>query len=674
MKNLSRVSQFYILGIILLGGLGGLWSLRYLELVYPVALVFACVLATLLQILKIEGATARSSYSLSWVVYAAVFVSMGWSEMLVTITVAHLGEWLKHRYPWYIQSFNIANYSITTIVAGLVYEGLVSLPFDFYGARNTFAVLIAMLVFTVVNHLIIGWVIKLARGQSFSESGVFTSTTLTIDFGLLCLGVCAAIVAQTNVAALVFIVIIVLTLQSALRVPALEREAERTVELARAAQAKYEFVASMNHELRTPLNAVLLNAESLQLRLAGPLNERQARAVRGIQESAQHLLSIINDILDVAKIDAGKLSVNIISTAVEPLCQSSLLLVSGMAQKKQLDLHYDRSPNVTQLDADEGRLKQMLVNLLSNAIKFTPEGGKVGLEVRGDTENNTIHFTVWDTGVGLSQEDIEKLFQPFVQLNISDTHHFGGTGLGLFLVHRMAELHSGSVSVTSEVNQGSRFTISLPWHQQPHSLNVDGLNVGGLNIDGLNVDAQMPPVSTQTGTLNGDSGLEVGEDLTNHSGSRGHTHKTSLDHSEDTPVAEVTAASPPLDRTPSVLIADDNEANLLVLSDFLQQWQCRILLARTGIEAVQQTKAERPDLILMEIQMPEMNGLEANHRIRAEPSLRHIPIVVLTAFTTPEVRGQCLAAGASDYLCKPFQVERLTELLDAHLGSVPAKD
>jgi signal transduction histidine kinase/ActR/RegA family two-component response regulator len=656
MKNLSRVSQLYILGIILLGGIGGIWSLRYLELEYPIALVFACVLATLLQILKIEGATARSSYSLSWVVYAAVFVGMGWPEMLVTITVAHLGEWLKHRYPWYIQSFNIANYSITTIAAGLVYEGLNALPFDFYGTRNAFAILIAMLVFTVVNHLIIGLVIKLARGQSFSESGVFTPTTLTIDFGLLCLGASAAIVAQTNVVAIVFIVIVVLTLQSALRVPALEREAERTAELARTANAKYEFVATMNHELRTPLNAVLLYAESLQRRLPGPLNERQERAVRGIQESAQHLLAVINDILDAAKIDAGKLGVNIISTDVEPVCQSSLLLVSEMAQKKQLDLHYDHSPSVTRVDVDEGRLKQMLVNLLSNAIKFTPEGGKVGLEVSGDMESNIVHFAVWDTGIGLCQEDINKLFQPFVQLNIADATHFGGTGLGLFLVHRMAELHGGSVSVTSEVNQGSRFTISLPWYQQRQSLTVD---------------EQMPPVSTRLGTQHGDSAL--GDELTNHSGSWRHPHETSLDHSGNATAATVTAASPLLDRIPSVLIADDNEAIIRVLSDFLQAWRCHILIARTGIEAVQQTKEEHPDLVLMDIQMPEMNGLDAIHQIRAEPSLSHIPIIVLTASALAD-REQYLAAGADDYLSKPVQVERLTEILDAYLGSISAKD
>jgi signal transduction histidine kinase/ActR/RegA family two-component response regulator len=641
MKDLSPTTQLYILGTFLLGGLGAIWSLRYLELAYPVALMMACVLATLLQILKIEGATERSSYSLSWVVYAAVFVSMGWPQMLVTILVAHFGEWIKHRYPWYIQSFNIAVYSITTIVAGLVYEGLLALPFNFYGTfydvRQTVAIFMAMSLFTIVNHLMIGLVIRLARGESARESGVLTLTTITIDFGLLCLGVSGAFVAQTNLAAVVFIVMVAITLQSTLHVPALVREAERTAEIARAARAKYEFMATMNHELRTPLNAILLYAESLERKLTGPLNQRQERAVRSILDSARHLVLIINDVLDVAKIDAGKLDMEIRSTTIENVCQSSLLLISEMAQKKQLEIQYHCSPNVTQVDVDERRLKQMLVNLLSNAIKFTPEGGNIGLEVSGDNENNTVQFTVWDTGIGIDEENIKKLFQPFVQLDVTHAHHEGGTGLGLFLVRRMAELHGGSVAVTSKVNQGSRFTISVPWPKQRQALKVE------------------IPESAESPRLSGpqaDSTPE--ENLTAYS--------------DNSIVTTMRTPSPFSDRIPSVLIADDNEGNLRVLSDFLQEWHCRILIARTGLEAVQQTKAERPDLVFMDIQMPKMDGCEAIRQIRIEPSLRRIPIIVLTASTTPEDREKCMAAGADDYINKPLQIERLTEVLSAHLG------
>ena len=226
MKNLSRAAQLYILGTVLIGGLGGIWYTSSLQVEQPIALIVACVVATLLQIFKIEGATARSSYNLSWVVYGATFAGLGGDEMLLTIVVAHLGEWLWHRYPWYIQSFNIAAFAITTLLTELAYQLLMAVPVDFMGIRRAVAILLAMAVFTFVNHLLVGLVIKWARGQSLSQSGVFTLSTLTIDFGLLCLGASASMVAQVNPAAMVFIVVVAYLVQNALRVPALERKTE----------------------------------------------------------------------------------------------------------------------------------------------------------------------------------------------------------------------------------------------------------------------------------------------------------------------------------------------------------------------------------------------------------------------------------------------------------------
>jgi signal transduction histidine kinase/ActR/RegA family two-component response regulator len=460
------------------------------------------------------------------------------------------------------------------------------------------------------------------------------------------------------------------------RVLLAQRVAERTAELsfsnaelARTAHAKDEFLATMNHELRTPLNAVLLYSESLQTQLPGPLNERQLRAVNGIRESANHLLLLINDILDVAKMDAGKLNLDIAPTAVESVCQSSLRLVSEMAHKKRLQLHFDFSAKVTHLDVDERRLKQMLVNLLSNAIKFTPDDGKIGLEVVGDSENNIVQFTVWDTGIGISEEDAKKLFQPFVQLDGSHSRHHGGTGLGLFLVYRMAELHGGSVSVTTGLNQGSRFTIALPWRHTNQSFEnsipivvsqvvtpkLDSEKIDSVKIDTVMVESVSPELFVD-----------------NH-----HYKPARKEQNSNGAVPHKAALSAPAglrNHIPSVLIADDNEGNLRVLSDFLQEWQCRLLVARTGIEAVQQTKDELPDLILMDIQMPEMNGLDAIRLIRAEPALRHIPIIALTALAMPGDREQCLAAGADDYLSKPIQIERLTEVLSIHLKSLPVEE
>ncbi len=248
-----------------------------------------------------------------------------------------------------------------------------------------------------------------------------------------------------------------------------ERTAElraANAELAYAARAKDEFLATINHELRTPLSAILLMAETLQEEINGPLNERQKRSVSGILESGRHLLTLITDILDVAKIEAGKLRIEIAPCSVESACQASLRLMTEMAQKKDLHVSMVINPDVQIIDVDGQRLKQMLVNLLGNAIKFTSSGGAVGLEVLGDYEQNIVHFTVWDTGIGIAKEDLPKLFQPFVQIDSGHSRHFGGTGLGLVLVYRMARMHGGSVSVESKPGQGSRFTISLPWRQR----------------------------------------------------------------------------------------------------------------------------------------------------------------------------------------------------------------
>lgn len=227
MKNLSRAAQTYIIGAIIAGIAGTALLWRAPEIEHPLVLILACLLATLLQIFKIEGTTARSSYNLSWVIYGAAFAGLGGQAMLLTILVAHIGEWLWHRYPWYIQSFNIAAFTISTLVAEVVFQGWLALPFDLFGVREIFGVLLAMLTFTLLNHFLVGYVIKLARGQSLSESGVFTLSTLTIDFGLLCLGASAAIAMQTNPAAILLLLIVAYLVQSALRVPALERKSEQ---------------------------------------------------------------------------------------------------------------------------------------------------------------------------------------------------------------------------------------------------------------------------------------------------------------------------------------------------------------------------------------------------------------------------------------------------------------
>ncbi|HSY49930.1 MAG TPA: response regulator [Thermoanaerobaculia bacterium] len=241
--------------------------------------------------------------------------------------------------------------------------------------------------------------------------------------------------------------------------------AAANVELSAASSLKDEFLANMSHELRTPLNAILGMSEVLEEGIHGALNNRQRKSLKTIEESGRHLLELINDILDLSKIEAGKLELTIAPVGVRALCEASVRMVRELAVKKGIRLSTSIDPALVTLSGDDRRLKQILVNLLSNAVKFTPEGGAVGLDVTGSAEQNIASFSVWDTGIGISAPGIDQLFRPFVQLDSTYARQFAGTGLGLSLVRRMTQLHGGRVDVESAVGQGSRFTVTIPWRQ-----------------------------------------------------------------------------------------------------------------------------------------------------------------------------------------------------------------
>jgi PAS domain S-box-containing protein len=244
-----------------------------------------------------------------------------------------------------------------------------------------------------------------------------------------------------------------------------ERKRMEEALLESAARLKDEFLAMMSHELRTPLNVVLGMSEVLQEEIYGPLNDRQLKSLRMIKESGHRLLEIITDILDLYAINTGKMTLEITPVAVELVFQASLQLINPLAQKKKLKVSFMLDNAVTTIHADERLLKRVLVSLLSNAVKFTPEGGRIGLEVESDADHQVVRFTVWDTGIGIAEEDMERLFQPFVQLDSRLSRKYEGTGLGLSLVYRLVELLGGSISVESEVGKGSRFTVLLPWKE-----------------------------------------------------------------------------------------------------------------------------------------------------------------------------------------------------------------
>ena len=389
-----------------------------------------------------------------------------------------------------------------------------------------------------------------------------------------------------------------------------QRVAERTAQLQQANAAKDEFLATMSHELRTPLNSILGLSESLLEQNPGPLTERQQKYLHTIQASGQHLFELINDILDLARIEAGQLEYQPQEVRVDELCESCLSYMREAAARKSISLSYENGSPVQQISADPRRLKQILINLLSNAIKFTPANGHVTLQVQADVAANRIRFSVSDDGLGIAAEDLPRLFRAFVQLDSSLSRAQGGTGLGLALVQRLTDLHGGSVDVESEPGQGSRFTVNLP----------------------LNLETRRPiPV----------------------------------------PAAEAAPTRPreQAARRGTVLIAEDNPASLFVLEDYLASLGYNIVTSRNGTEALQKAGEANPEIILMDIQMPVMDGLEATVRLRRDQRFASTPIIALTALAMPGDRERCLQAGATAYLSKPVSLKELLETMESLLGN-----
>jgi PAS domain S-box-containing protein len=395
-----------------------------------------------------------------------------------------------------------------------------------------------------------------------------------------------------------------------------QRVEERTADLsransnlARALRVKDEFLANMSHELRTPLNAILGLSESLGEQIAGPLNEKQQKYISTISESGHHLLSLINDILDLAKIDAGQITLDINKVDVHAVCQASLRMIKQLAQKKNQEVSLEIDQGLGLIWADERRLKQMIVNLLGNAVKFTPENGKLGLEVHGDEEANQIAITVWDDGIGIRPEDLARLFQPFVQLDSGLAREATGTGLGLALVAQMARLHGGSVSAISEASKGSRFTIILPWEP-------------ALAID----TASRMKITGKFRALKADE-----------------KHK------------------------PTILLVEDTKEVVMMIRDYLELAGYRVFTAQDGIDGIVQARHVKPDLILMDVQMPRMDGFETTRKLRSDPNFRYTPIIALTALAMPHDRERCLEAGMDEYISKPVNLKALVKIIQGCL-------
>ena len=378
-----------------------------------------------------------------------------------------------------------------------------------------------------------------------------------------------------------------------------------------ANRAKSVFLANMSHEIRTPLTAIIGFSESL-LDHGQSLSDR-VEAIQAIIRSGRHLLGVISDILDLSKIEAGRLEFETIPVALDALLQDVKALAALHAAEKGIEFRLDPVfPLPREFMGDALRLKQILLNLTSNAIKFTDKGS-VTVRVRHEPADGRLSFEVIDTGIGMTEEQLARLFQPFTQADPSTTRKYGGSGLGLFLSKQLAERMGGSIAVESAPGAGSRFTLSVP-----------------------------------TGSLDG---VAFVHDVASWV--------------QSASAADATAQARRL--RGRVLLAEDNVDNQRLIALHFQRLGAELVIAANGEEALARALAEPFDLVLMDMQMPVLDGIEATRRLRAQGYRR--PIVALTANAMQEDIRRCEEAGCDGFLSKPIDRARFSATLARFLGA-----
>ena len=493
--------------------------------------------------------------------------------------------------------------------------------------------------------------------------------------------------------------------------------AEKSEQLARASRLKSEFLANMSHELRTPLNAVIGFSEVLKDGLAGELAEAQRRYVVDIHDSGQHLLALINDILDLSKIEAGQMSLDLEPTVAATLFEHSLSIVREKASKRRVRLALDVPPELGTLMIDPRKTKQIIYNLLSNAVKFSPDGGRVALAARrvgrADVETwssdaptvvirqappladdgDYLQIMVEDTGIGIAPEDASRLFRMFSQLDSSMSKEAEGTGLGLALVERLAQLHGGSVALASTPGRGSQFLVWLPWREvgaatrtmqqfprdgaaepgrplalmiedndcaaelirlqlEPEGFEVVRAATAGLALDALS--GRLPTVIILDLLLPDMDGwdllalLKLPESVSAHIpvvivsivadahkgfslGASGVLQKPVS--REEFIGALQDAGITRARRVCRVLLVDDDPKAVELLATYLQGPAYEVLRAHGGKEGIETARRELPDLIVLDLMMPEVSGFDVVEMLKDSPATAVIPVMVVTAKT-----------------------------------------
>jgi signal transduction histidine kinase/DNA-binding response OmpR family regulator/CHASE3 domain sensor protein len=404
--------------------------------------------------------------------------------------------------------------------------------------------------------------------------------------------------------------------------------AERNLEIQQKAEAlelstryKSEFLANMSHELRTPLNSVLLLSRLLGDNPAKNLTEEQVEYARVIQTSGQGLLTLIDEILDLSKIEAGKMELSYEMVSVQEMMDGWQSLFEPFAREKKLQLNTNIQPGISSIETDRLRLDQIIKNLLSNALKFTQKG-EVSLQVKHSADNKQVLFVVTDTGIGIAEDKRDQIFEAFQQADGSTRRNFGGTGLGLSISRQLAKLLGGNVTVTSETGKGSAFTLTLPaWRKQAAKETPAAAPVA------------TPVAEKQTVPL--------------------PTVSTKIPDNIPDDREKINAG----DRT--ILIVEDDTNFAKTLLDFTHKKGYKGIVAVRGDEGIELAKKFRPAGILLDIYLPVKDGWQVMDELKSDPQTRHIPVHIMSSV---EARKESLMKGAVDFINKPVAIQNMQEI------------
>lgn len=383
-------------------------------------------------------------------------------------------------------------------------------------------------------------------------------------------------------------------------------------ELERANQLKGRFIANMSHELRTPLNSIIGFSDILLEKTFGDINETQERYIRNIYSSGNHLLELINNVLDIAKIEAGRYEMTYETFLVENAIDEVINIMKSLAENKSIDIKVSIDEGISSITADRVKLKQVLYNLLSNAIKFTPEGGMVGVDVYKEINVEGrypwampglefVKFSIWDTGIGISPEDNEKIFDEFEQANSTFSRKYGGAGLGLALTKKLVELHGGNITVESIPGEGSTFSFLIPVTSPVESKAPETVGAVDLNFPWMKEDA------------------------------------------------------------PLILVVEDDLPSAEILTLHLTQAGYKVAHAFDGEEALKKARSLKPFAITLDVMLPHKDGWEVLQELKSDQETAEIPVIIHSVVNNKEL---AFALGATDYLLKPLDRKALITKLE----------